>query len=321
MIGRHSRFGHDRIWRFGMVVVLGAAVAACNGFAQLNVPLPGVGATDTLGSDALTGDPVLANADLERAPDVFQAAGIAQWDGKRTARGVWIAHPKVPRSMDVRIVLAGSGVEIDGRAYRSSNADAGDVIALSSDTAMALGLKPGQRTRLGLFALKPRKDAVPAQRKRVEITAASELSTHVGTMSHSDLLQLIAASMRGMGYATTFEKTPDRRDMIRAFPKAAPQAGLPPVSIDVRARGDGPVTAADMSSFRRSLSRSGDVGLIVSIDGYEVGLSREAVQEGTYAETVDLGGVIDLWTAQYEFLSEVDQNLLRLEPVYFLAGR
>ena len=178
--------------RFASVSAAILALAGCSslqGIGKDTSGLPGVAVSDVQGSDALSGEEVLTNADLVRAPEVFSASGYARWDGRRTARGVWVAHPKVARTMPVRIVHPASGLEVDGRAYHARTREGSDLMAVSSDTAEALRLSSGQKARLSIFALRPRDDLAPPSGS-AESEALAQMANHIAGMDHARLAQL-----------------------------------------------------------------------------------------------------------------------------------
>ncbi|MEM1160432.1 MAG: hypothetical protein AAGJ28_05825, partial [Pseudomonadota bacterium] len=144
-------------------VLLSTAGCSFSGIENAARDLPGIGNLGVTGSDALSEEPALTNVDLVRAPEIFAASGVAVWDGRRTARGVWVAHPRVNGTLPVRIVHNGSGAEVDGRAYRARGRSDGDVLAVSSDTAEALRLPAGQQQRISIFAVRPKDGPAQAQ--------------------------------------------------------------------------------------------------------------------------------------------------------------
>lgn len=276
----------------------------------------------------VSGNPTVAapgerrGADLIRAPEIFQASTVAQWDGRRTARGVWVAHPDVRKPLNVRIVNMRTGTQIDGIAYRRKNSEAGDILTMSSDAAAALDLAPGKRERLTVFALRQRPAATQAQRSTAADSAQTELTSHIGRLPHNELLQLAAAAMRGMGYATAFDRAagPDGLPTVRAF---AQQGGgtIPAITVMVRPGTGEPMAAADVARHQATVAQNGGVGVIVSIPGFTADANNALTRQGSHVELVDLDGFMNIWLTHYEALSEPDRALLRLEPVYFLAGQ
>ena len=129
----------------------------------------GVASAGADASLALAATPAEADPMQVRAPEVFQASALAVWDGKRTARGIWVAHPNVRTPMQVRIVNPKTNLEVDGIVYRHRGSEAGDVLTVSSDAATALGMEPGKDHQIALYALRPARQASGSsarQRKR-----------------------------------------------------------------------------------------------------------------------------------------------------------
>ncbi|RMF39695.1 MAG: SPOR domain-containing protein [Alphaproteobacteria bacterium] len=101
------------------------------------------------------------------APAVFENSGAAVWDGRPTLGGVWVAHPLADRPERVLISNTENGRQVKGALFRRDEALGGPAIQLSSDTARALGIKPGVVTPLHIVALrrtvvKPEPVAEPA---------------------------------------------------------------------------------------------------------------------------------------------------------------
>jgi len=296
----------------------GAGVAARTFVTAQTVPAAPLPAPSAAAERRAAGD------GLVRAPEVFQASTIALWNGRRTAGGLWVAHPNIERPIPVRIVNVRSGTEIDGIAYRQANSDAGDILTVSSDAAAALGMTPGARERIAVVALRPDRAISRAERSSAADMARTELASHIARLPHNELLQLAAAAMRGMGYATAFERqgAPGGLPSIRGFAAGGtgPGRAMPPVHVTVRPGSGAPMSAGDVARHQAALAGSGDVGVIVSIAGFAPGAERGRVPGASHVELVDLDGFLKLWLSHYESLSDPDRALLRLEPVYFLAG-
>ena len=299
-----------------MLIVL----AACNqngGFGQT-----GVGAVSLPGLSAARDSSAPVDKSMVRAPELFRASGLARWNGQRTVRGVWVAHPRARGNRKVRIVNSQTGAEIDGMLYRPERAENGDVITVSSDAAQALGLAPDQPTLLALFGLRPEGSTSRTERRAVENTAFGELASHVVRMEGNTLVRLTAAAMRGMGYATVFEAGPPDAGLpaIRAFPR--PDAGfqLPGIRVVVRTPSEKPMGPDGVRSVHEWLSGTGDLGVLVSVSGFTTNAASGLVADGPHVEMVDLEGFLNIWMTHYESLTEPDRALLPLRPVYFLAG-
>lgn len=266
----------------------------------------------------------------ERAPEIYRASGLALWDGTRTARGVWVSHPEAVISRRVRIVNTHTGAEVDGMLYRPGTAAPSDAVTISSDGATALGLEIDKPTLVSIFAIQSRSVAdrtrtpppAPSYGTSVEASAQSELANHIARMSDNQTLQLAAAAMRGMGYATVFEPGADDQALpeILAFPKPGEAGPLSAIRVTVRPPAGAPVTADDLAALQTRLDQTGDVGVMISLAGFADGAEAGLTPGRAHLERLDLTGLLGIWVTHYEALSDPDRALLRLQPVYFLAG-
>lgn len=298
------------------------SLGACLPTPPVDPSHSGFSADEARGQRALSPAPSAVDPGLARAPEVFRASGVAVWNGTRTVSGLWVAHPAATRSRQVRVVNPGTGVEIDAMLYRPERAGDGDIVTVSSDAAEALGLEPGEPTTLALFGLRPTGAISAHQRRATETSALSELASHVARLERNQLVQLVAAAMRGMGYATVFEPAATRGDLpeIHAFPRPDEGLQLPSIRVLVRPAEAAPMTARELADRQALLTNSGDLGVVVSVSGFADDAIDGLDPAGARVETVDIEGLLDIWLTHYQALSEPDRALLRLEPVWFLAG-
>lgn len=281
---------------------------ARNGFDEL----------DTLWPRSADVDPNFVLAD-----EVFRTSGVAIWDGIRTVRGVWVAHPKADRTRKVRIIHTKTGNRIDGILYRSDRRRAGDVVTLSSDAAAALNLKPGAPDQISIHGLRPKGQTSKRQRNTVESRAETELASHISRLNETQLVQVAAAAMRGMGYATIFEDPllAGLLSGIRAFPRPDQGYAVPAIRVALRRPNADPMSAAEVRLLQDKITGSGDLGAIISITGFEDEIRSGLAANGAHLELVDLDGLMNIWTTYYEQLSDPDRALLPLQPIYFLATK
>ena len=73
-------------------------------------------------------------------PELFDAKGRAVWDGRRTLRGVWVAHPMAQSARRVRIYNLGNGAVVDGALFKRDTSGGETTVIVSSDAAERLGL-------------------------------------------------------------------------------------------------------------------------------------------------------------------------------------
>lgn len=307
-------------WAGPRALALAALTMVCACIQQPPPSLPGPSA-DEARSPARHAPAV--DPGLMRAPEVFRASGVALWDGNRTVSGLWVAHPAATRTRQVRVVNPATGAEIDAMLYRpgeSRMAAGGDVVTVSSEAAQALGIAPGTPTSLALFGLRPQGAISIAQRRATEATAQTELASHLGRMDGIALVPLVAAAMRGMGYATVLEPAAEGNlPEIRAFPR--PDGGLQPPAtrVLVRPGGVAPMSAAELSRRQALLTNSGDLGMVVSVAGFAEDARNGLDPTGARVEMVDVEGLLEIWLTHYQDLSGPDRALLPLQPVWFLA--
>ena len=99
---------------------------------------------------------------LEPAPELFEARGLAVWDGARTLQGIWVAHPQAETARRVRIFDTATRRAVDGALFRRDKAISGSSVLISSEAAVELGLSPNKRAQLLIVALKPSTQAAKA---------------------------------------------------------------------------------------------------------------------------------------------------------------
>ena len=306
------------VWRTALgAACLGALLVACgpvqNG--RDTSALPGVGAVDddlALGADTPT------RPTLTPTPEILQLTGSAKWNGSRTVPGLWVAHPRAGKSMDVQVVHQATGRTVQARLFRSEKRAGGDDITLSSKAAKALGMEPGRRAKLTIVALAPGNLAQRRDRRTAEQTARSALTGFAATLDHDRLAQLVGALLRGMGYKTEFTDgavPTDGGSGIRATPGFGPA-----LNVAVRAGKGSAFSGGELGAFGSAIGGQGNVGLIVSIPGFSPDVRQARMIGGAFVETLDLAGLLDLWVERYEDIAPQDRALLPLKPVYFLAG-
>ncbi|MFK7941376.1 MAG: hypothetical protein AB8B85_00420 [Paracoccaceae bacterium] len=311
-----------RIWfRLLCAMSLAGAVSACQPDGEFGA-LSGVGALGPEGPSPIRQAVAEVDPELVRAPELFTVSGVAKWNGLRTSRGVWVAHPRARSARKVRIINSRTGAAVDGMAYRARGRDDGDVVTLSSDAARALGVAKGESTPIALIGLRPKGTQSRVERARVETRAQGELATHISRMDDTALLRLVAAAMRGMGYATVFEDGPqgDQRPSIRAFVPPSEGVQLPSIRVVVRPRASEPAGPEDIKDVHDWLTGSGDLGVLVSVPGFAGASGAGSNSASTRIELVDLDALMNIWLTHYEQMSAPDKALLPLRPVYFVAN-
>ncbi len=102
----------------------------------------------------------LIDRDVE-APDVFQVADNALWDGRPSLGGVWVASPDAVDPERVIMRNPANGKFVIGALFKRERDNPGPSLQISSDAAAALGLLAGQPGKINVTAL--RREEAPAE--------------------------------------------------------------------------------------------------------------------------------------------------------------
>ncbi len=102
----------------------------------------------------------LIDRDVE-APDVFQVADNALWDGRPSLGGVWVASPDAVDPERVIMRNPANGKFVIGALFKRERDNPGPNLQISSDAAAALGLLAGQPGKINVTAL--RREEAPAE--------------------------------------------------------------------------------------------------------------------------------------------------------------
>ena len=148
---RYAKAG--RIWGVLALGLLTACQPGQNPF-QRNTDPP----SDT--SVATAKSVKLIDRDVE-APDVFQVADSALWDGRPSLGGVWVASPDAVDPERVIMRNSANGKFVIGALFKRERDNPGPSLQISSDAAAALGLLAGQPAQISVTAL--RREEAPAE--------------------------------------------------------------------------------------------------------------------------------------------------------------
>lgn len=144
--------------------------------------------TPSLSGSSSNGATRIVTRDIE-APDVFQTVTVAQWDGRPSLGGVWIAAPRIAEPERVIIRNPANGKFVIGTLFR--RAAAGDGMQLSSDAAQALDVKAATAVRLDVTALRRADGGAPINPSRPLLDSAEGIGT--GPADHVAAASLAAA--------------------------------------------------------------------------------------------------------------------------------
>ena len=112
------------------------------------------------------------------APEIFNAEGLAYWDGQSSLGGVWITHPKVDQATRVLIKDKYGGKSVIGAIFNRSGDNNEKTMLLSSEAAASLGVEANENRIITVTALralktvesiKNKSDAKDAEMKVVSV--------------------------------------------------------------------------------------------------------------------------------------------------------
>ena len=103
------------------------------------------------------------------APEIFNAEGLAYWDGQSSLGGVWITHPNIDQPTRVLIKDKYGNKSVIGAIFNRS-ADTGEKrMLLSSEAAAFLGIEANENRIISVTALRALK-TVNSIKNKTEIT-------------------------------------------------------------------------------------------------------------------------------------------------------
>lgn len=115
------------------------------------------------------------NPALQPDRAAFHATGVAVWNGGVTLPGLWVAHPMATTARRVRLTNQQTGQQADAALLRRDPGAPGPSIAVSSEAARAIGLRPGQATPVTIEGLvhAPSPDTPAGNLETTRLAAAS----------------------------------------------------------------------------------------------------------------------------------------------------
>ena len=153
-----------------------------------------------------------------------------------------------------------------------------------------------------------------------ESEARGEIEDFVTALGPYEFQELVAALLRGMGYATPHiaARGPDGGTDILAYPDPL-GAKTPHVRVQVKHRRSQKTTREEIAALRGIIRQDREIGLFVSSGGFTPPAMAEARNGAVHIQLMDLDTFLESWMAYYAKLAEEDRALLRLRPVFFLA--
>ena len=110
------------------------------------------------------------------APEIFNAEGLAYWDGQSSLGGVWITHPNIDQPTRVLIKDKYGNNSVIGAIFnRSSDTDEKRML-LSSEAAASLGIEANENRIIYVTALRALK-TVKSVKSKKELTNSETEAT------------------------------------------------------------------------------------------------------------------------------------------------
>ncbi|HEU4628475.1 MAG TPA: restriction endonuclease [Gemmatimonadaceae bacterium] len=149
--------------------------------------------------------------------------------------------------------------------------------------------------------------------------AWAEIERYLLAMPPYGFQELVAASLRGMGYHVGWVAPPGKDGGVDIVAFNDPLGTRPPrIKVQVK-RQQGRVSVDGLRSFMALLG-SDDVGIFVNAGGFRKDADDEARNQANRRVTLlDLERLVRLWTEHYARLDETSKRRLPLQPIYFLA--
>ena len=122
------------------------------------------------------------------APEIFNAEGLAYWDGQSSLGGVWITHPNVDQATRVLIKDKYSGKSVIGAVFNRSGKEDEKRMLLSSEAAASLGVEANENRVITVTALRALKTVKSIKNK--SYAKNSETKVISGQNSESENITL-----------------------------------------------------------------------------------------------------------------------------------
>ena len=109
------------------------------------------------------------------APEIFNAEGLAYWDGQSSLGGVWITHPNIDQATRVLIKDKYGGKSVIGAIFNRSGEDNEKRMLLSSEAAASLGVEANENRIITVTALRALKTVKSIKNKSDVKSAESKI--------------------------------------------------------------------------------------------------------------------------------------------------
>lgn len=149
--------------------------------------------------------------------------------------------------------------------------------------------------------------------------ARTEIEAHINEMDGYEFQKLAEELLIAMGYHVAFNAPPGADGGVDLVAYRDAFGTNPPrLKVQVKHRTQ-KATVKELRELQGLLNKDGDVGLLVSSEGFTSEALREARSASKHIETMDLNRLITLWQENYDKLRESGKKRLPLVKVFFLA--
>ncbi len=161
--------------------------------------------------------------------------------------------------------------------------------------------------------------AVAAKFEEIEADAQAAIEDFINRKNPYEFQDMCAALLRAMGYFTPFVAPKGKDGGVDVIAYRDPLgAASPRFKVQIKHK----EVAAPVDEVRKLIGILGNrenIGIIISSGGFTADAKREAMSSHVHVELIDLPRFIGLWQEFYGKMSDVDKQLMPLQPIYFLS--
>lgn len=156
----------------------------------------------------------------------------------------------------------------------------------------------------------------------IESQADESIRNYIKDKNPYEFQELVAALLRAMGYYTPFiaPKGKDGGVDIIAY-KDPLGTEQPTLKVQVKHYPTSTISVDVVRSLLGILSKDSEVGLLVTSGSFTSDAVREARHAYKRLRLIDINEFISLWVSYFGKMSEADQALLPITPVYFVKSQ
>ena len=154
-----------------------------------------------------------------------------------------------------------------------------------------------------------------------EDDANNGIRNYVINKNPYEFQDLVAGLLESMGYhiSNIAERGPDGGIDIIAYtdPLGTKQ---PRIIVQVKHRSNDSISADEIQKLSGTLKRNSDVGIFVTSGSFSKPAIKEARNSREHIELIDFDRFVSLWVDYYPKMSDLQKNMLPLQPIFFLGS-